>query len=365
MDQRIGVRELARLAKVSVGTVDRALNGRGEISEKTRQRILQLAQQYGYQPNLAARALSVGKSPIRIGVCLPRHFHVFYDQIRDGILSEAARFKHLGVEILYEPTDHLGIGEANIISAVAAGGVKALILTPGDPVALAPVIDKAEKELNVRVVCVASDDSLSQRSTWIAVDPKMNGMMAAELMANFLLPGSRVAIVTGQLKTEDHLRKVEGFSTVFPRDCAGGRVVEIIEGHDFEEETYRKTLRFLQAHKNLQGIYVSTAICLPVCRALEDVGRAGKVKVIGTDLFLEAVPYLLSGTISALMYQRPYVQGQLAVRFVVDHCVNGTPLPAKHPVDPAVVLKSNLSTFREVRKAGDVVVAAHQKMLGD
>ena len=59
MAQKIGVRELARLAKVSVGTVDRALNGRGEISEKTRRHILLLAEHHGYQPNLAARALGL------------------------------------------------------------------------------------------------------------------------------------------------------------------------------------------------------------------------------------------------------------------------------------------------------------------
>jgi LacI family transcriptional regulator, galactose operon repressor len=364
-DKKIGVRELARLANVSVGTVDRALNGRGEISEATRQRILALAEQQGYQPNLAARALSVKRSRIRIGVCLPRHFHVFYDQIRDGILNEASRFKHLGVEILFHPTDHLGLNEAGVVSGVLDSGVRALILTPGDPVALAPIIDNAETERNIRVICVASDDSQSRRSTWIAVDPKMNGMMAAELMANFLPPASRTAIVTGFLKTEDHLRKVEGFSEVFPCECFGGRVVEVIEGHDYEEETYKKTLRFLQGRRQVEGIYVSTAICLPVCRALEETGKAGKIKVIATDLFLEAVPHLLSRTIAAIIHQRPYTQGQLAVRFLVDHIVNGSRLPERHAIDPAVVLKANLATFREVRNRADVVAASQPRAGGD
>ena len=357
-EKKVGVRELARLARVSVGTVDRALNGRPEISEETRERILRLADKHGYRPNPAARALSVGRSKIRIGVCLPRHFHVFYDQIRDGILDEAARFRHAGVEILFQPTDHLGMGEVRVVKDVLKRGVRALILTPGDAAALAPVIDQAETKANVRVVCVASDDSMSRRSTWIAVDPRMNGHMASELMANFLPANSGVAIVTGMLKTEDHAQKVEGFAEAFPRDCPGGRIVEVIEGNDYEDETYEKTLRLLRSGKKLDGIYVSTAIMLPVCRALEETGRAGRIKVIATDLFLEAVPHLLRGTISAIIYQRPYTQGQLAVRFLMDHIMNGTRLPERHALAPSVVLKSNLAMFREVRKRAEIVATA-------
>jgi LacI family transcriptional regulator len=346
--KKIGVRELAQLARVSIGTVDRALNGRKEISEKTRERILQLAREHGYEPNLAARALSVRRSTLRIGVCIPSHFPVFYDQIREGILAEASRFKHLGVEIVYRPTDHLGLRETSAVGSVLESGVRGLILTPGDPGKLAPVINKAEEELNVRVVCVATDDSMSRRSTWVAVDPRINGMMAAELMANFVPPRARVAVVTGMMKTEDHRVKVEGFSEVFPRDCPGGKVVEVIEGHDYYEETHKKVSQLLRDNKKIDGIYVSTAICVPVCRALEEAGLAGKVKVVSTDLFLDAVPFFQNRTISAAMYQRPYQQGQIAVRLLVDHLVNGAELPVRYPINPSVVLRSNLTMFREV-----------------
>jgi hypothetical protein len=80
--KKIGVRELARLARVPVGTVDPA-----------------------------ARSLSVRKATFRIGVCLPGHFLVFYDQIQEGILNEAGRFRQKDAEIDYQPTNRLGIGK--------------------------------------------------------------------------------------------------------------------------------------------------------------------------------------------------------------------------------------------------------------
>src|SRR5258707_4071981 len=50
--------------------------------------ILQIARQVGYAPNLAARALSVAKADTKIGVCVPREIHFFYDQLWSGILEE-------------------------------------------------------------------------------------------------------------------------------------------------------------------------------------------------------------------------------------------------------------------------------------
>jgi len=66
--ERRGIHLIAELAHVSIGTVDRALHGRAGIKESTRQRILQIARQVGYTPNLAARALSVAKANTKIGV---------------------------------------------------------------------------------------------------------------------------------------------------------------------------------------------------------------------------------------------------------------------------------------------------------
>lgn len=79
--QRRGIQLIAEIADVSIGTVDRALHGRPGINEATRQRILKIAEQIAYTPNLAARALSVSRATARIGVCIPREIRFFYDQL--------------------------------------------------------------------------------------------------------------------------------------------------------------------------------------------------------------------------------------------------------------------------------------------
>ena len=348
--RRIGIHEIARLAGVSIGTVDRALHGRKGISEKTRQRVLTIAKNADYRPNLAARALSTAKPIARIGVCIPREIHFFYDQVRQGIWAEARSHEHLGVEFIYRPVDRQGMGEAEKLEELLASDIQGLILTPGDPQKLTPVINEAEKK-RIRVICVATDAPDSNRSSVVCVNPELNGRIAGELMGRFVAPRSRVAIVTGMLQTEDHHQKVRGFSEAFPRTCEGGEVVEVLEGHDDEDETFMKCSGLLQRTKRLAGVYVSTANCLPVCRAVTVLGLARKIKVITTDLFQEMVPYFEKGTIVASVYQRPYVQGQRAVRLLVEHIFSGQPFPRNYFLNPGIVLGSNLRLFREIRHA--------------
>lgn len=343
---RIGIPQLAKLARVSIGTVDRALHARKGVSEATRERILVIAKRLGYTPNLAARMLSVGRVTVKIGVCIPQHD--FYDQVRNGILDESRRFECLGVEVVYRPIAKLGAGEYESLKEMLETDATAVILTPGDPCRIRPLIDEAEGK-NIRVVCVASDASRSSRSSVVCVNPDLGGRLAAELMARFVAPRAKTAVITGMLCTEDHRKKTEGFCAMFSQYCEAGEVVEVIEGHDNAEETFQKCLDFLGRCPDITGLYVNIGLSMPVCYALRARGLAGKVRLIGTDLYEEMVPFFEKQAIDASIYQRPYVQGQTAVRLIIEHALHGRPIPSTYYLSPAIVMRANLYEFRETR----------------
>ncbi len=348
--KRVGVHEIARLAKVSIGTVDRALHGRPGISETTRERILRIAKKVGYSPDRAARALSVGRSQFRIGICIPEEIRFFYDQMRAGICDEARRAEYLGLEIVARPVQKLGDSEKEQLASLLRERIHGLIVVPGNPSIVTPLIDRAEAQ-GIRVVCISSDAPQSGRSTVVCVNPELNGRLAAELMAKFVPCGADVAIVTGMLTTEDHRQKVKGFRDAFAEYSHGGRVIGVIEAHESEEESYRKTRELLCGNPSLRGLYVSTVNCLPVCRAMYEHGRGSDVRLIATDLFAEMVPFFESGIIGASIYQDPYTQGRNAVRILVDHLVEKVSIPTTNYLNPGIVLQSNLQLFREVQPA--------------
>jgi LacI family transcriptional regulator len=343
----VTVYDIARITEVSIGTVDRALHARKGINVETRERILRTARELGYKPNLGARALAVGRAPLCIGVCIPREIHSFWNQVRRGILDEVRRFETFGVRIIYRSFPRLGMGEFEEVRELLDSGIRALILAAGDPAGLAPLIEEAEKR-RIRVLCVHSDAPGTPRSTVICVNPELTGQCAAELMAKLLPPNSRVAMSTGMLHVEAHRMKINGFCDAFTRFCKGGKVIEVIQDHEDQEEARRKCKSLLERFPAINGFYVSTANCLPICEELHAVGLSGKVTLITTDLSRQMVPYINDGTISASIYQRPHAQGQVAVRLAVDELLSGLPLPHSYYLAPQIVLQSNLGLFREI-----------------
>ena len=303
-----------------------------------------------YTPNLAARSLSVARKSGRVGVCIPREIHFFYDQLWSGILDEARRVAQLGIQFDHRPIQVLGEGDTDVFSGLVHAGVDGIILTAGNPQGLTPLINEAEAQ-GIRVVCVSTDAPESRRSSIVCVEPSLNGNLAGELMGKLVPPNSKVAVVAGMLTAEDHRKKTAGFSQALPRHCAGGEIVAVIEGHEDEEESFQKTSDLLRQVPDLAGLYVNTVNCLPVCRALKAQNRAGKVKLITTDLFAEMSPYFQEGTITASIYQQPHRQGQLAVRVMADHLTNKIHFPPTVHLSPGLVMSSNLHLFREMRPA--------------
>ncbi|MGN6489916.1 MAG: LacI family DNA-binding transcriptional regulator [Devosia sp.] len=80
------LRELAARLDVSVGTVSRALSGDPAIALKTRQRVAEAAQRYGYVPNLAARQLVSGRSGF-VGFVMPVRGPSFIDSYLGEFLT--------------------------------------------------------------------------------------------------------------------------------------------------------------------------------------------------------------------------------------------------------------------------------------
>src|SRR5258708_29277574 len=118
-------------------------------------------------------------------------------------------------------------------------------------------------------------------------------------MGKLVLPGSKVAVVAGMLRAEDHRKKADGFIETFPRYCAGGKIIKTIEGHEDEDETFQKASELLRQVPDVAGIYVNTVNCLPVCRALGATGLAGKVKLVATALLAETFSNVKQGNVRA------------------------------------------------------------------
>ena len=340
-----GIREIAESLGISIGTVDRALHDRPGIKQETRNRILERAKALGYRPNLAARFLSSRKQ-LRIGVNLPREIASFFDLVRDGIQEAVRSVETSDVRVIHRSYPGLGDGEEEALADALADDLHGLIMVPGQPVTLAPLLTKAA-ERGLPVVCVNTDAPEVEHLVTVCVDSLTTGSLVGELMGRFVAGKGRVMVVTGQLSTIDHAQKVAGFRQALSEMWPDLRIAAVVEAHDHEPEAYEKSRQVLAKAPDIEGIYVSTVNSVPVLRAIEEVGLAGRVTVITSDLFPALAPLIESGRVAATMYQRPSIQGQLAFRALYRFLVDGVrPRPVIR-MAPHIVMKSNLKLFMD------------------
>lgn len=98
---RVSIRDIARAAETSVSTVSRALNDHPDVSPETRERILRIAQAYGYERNMLAHSLISGRSGL-ISVIMPDIDYDYQLQFLRGMTHAAQRF---GQELLLTVKD--------------------------------------------------------------------------------------------------------------------------------------------------------------------------------------------------------------------------------------------------------------------
>ncbi len=88
MKTKVTLADVASEAGVSTQTVSRAINDKGEISEETRQRVLQVAQRLGFRPNRIARSLVTDQTMI-LGLIVPDITNPFFSEIALGAGEQA------------------------------------------------------------------------------------------------------------------------------------------------------------------------------------------------------------------------------------------------------------------------------------
>ncbi|MGN0894854.1 MAG: LacI family DNA-binding transcriptional regulator, partial [Succinivibrio sp.] len=171
----VTLKDLAKASGVSIGTVSRALNDKNEVSAKTSERIRQLAQELGYIPNRAGRALSAQRSINYVGISIPSINSPFFDDLKKGIDQALHEFKDLGIDIILKEQEGWDVNtQIKSIDELEAAGCKAFVICSVD----SPLIREKIDELTDKgypVVLLNNDLPGSKRLCFVGPDYYKSG----------------------------------------------------------------------------------------------------------------------------------------------------------------------------------------------
>jgi LacI family transcriptional regulator len=125
--QRVTIREVADRAGVSIATVSRVLNGRGDVSDETRELVSRVIRDHGYTANRSARGLSAGRTDL-VGVLVPLVYPAYFSAILAGAAEALAEHE---LRLVLSPTGHQHDREVSLLDRLMGGLTDgALIVLP-------------------------------------------------------------------------------------------------------------------------------------------------------------------------------------------------------------------------------------------
>ncbi|MFH6935152.1 LacI family DNA-binding transcriptional regulator [Flavobacterium sp. FlaQc-30] len=318
MDKKYTIKDIAKMAGVSKGTVDRVLHNRGKVSPTALDKINEVLNVINYEPNLIARNLKNNKI-YRICVLLPDpEIDPYWLPCVNGIQDAKTEFKAYSVIIethYFNPESTKSFLSTN----------EKIINQSPDAVLIAPLfhketleIIKQYDELNIMVNTFNNQVESSSIKSFVGQDLYKSGRVAASLM-NLILPKGQIAIIhiDESLKNAVHMQKKEqGFRNYFEEKNLSDFNLTTLKLKHSNIET--KFTAFLEENPNLSGIFITTSKAYQIASLLTST-KDKKIAIIGYDLIEKNVNFLNQGLVHFLIHQNQKRQAYLGVSTLVEH----------------------------------------------
>ncbi|NTH16604.1 LacI family transcriptional regulator [Agrobacterium rhizogenes] len=308
---RKGLQDVAALAGVGIATVDRVLNERGNVSEKTAVRVLEAAKHL----NLRRTLPSVRHRTIRIEVVLRGPVDEFFQRLNQA-------FGRMGAQLDRSIILHRSTVDERrpltLVHHVAASTADAIILFSGTANAALLEAIGGKTARGIPVLTINSDLPESTRSVHIGPDHYRMGRTAAFFMAKMARPGS-LLIVRHSEGYRGHSDRVQGFLDGLSKRRADLLVADILSGQDQTSLTHQLVYKALSKRDDVVGIYSAGGGPAGVTPALESLELAGKVIYIGHELTETSSQALRRGVQTLALDQNPEEQARQALGYLLKH----------------------------------------------
>jgi LacI family transcriptional regulator len=338
----VRIKDIALKANVSVGTVDRVLHNRGRVAEDVRQRVLQIAEELQYEPNLIARTLGSNRV-YRVAALVPDpRLDVYWQQAHSGVEKAQKELRRYGVRVEPFPFNQHDVG--SFLEQAAA-----LTQNPPDGILVAPLFYRESLPLfeawqaqDIPFVAFNTQIPESQPLSYIGQDSYGSGFLAGKLL-HYGQPGPAtflVAHIAEDFTNSAHLiRKEQGFLSYFEQHDPAGQYTVIHA--DLAVDTVQRQLdALLWQHPAIGGIFVTTSKAYVLAPLLPR-----RIRLVGYDLLPENQRYLREGAIDFLINQNPQGQGYWGVVRLADHLVFRQPVAPLYHLPLDIVTKENLAYY--------------------
>lgn len=347
-DKKITIKDIAKLAQVSAGTVDRVLHNRGKVSDSNRKKVDSVLKEINYEPNLIAKTLKNNRIFRLIAIIPSSDKDEYWQKARRGLMAGLKEFKSFGIDISIIEFDINHSKSFNIACQETVDqkpdGVLAVPIFHDE----APLQFKAFDNHEIPYMTFNTHLQELNPRCYIGQHHLQSGRLAAQLTLVHRKTKGAVAMIHVNEHPDkvDHAREKEaGFKTYLQENQMKPTTfhsISVNEGPQFTAELSHA----LQQIRNLSAVHVSTSKAFLVNDTLKKIHPAATLS--GYDLVSNNVTLLKNHEVQFLIDQKPIEQAYQGVLRFTDLLIFRKPIASKYLLPLNVALAENIDSMLSV-----------------
>ena len=345
---KIRIKDIARIANVSIGTVDRVLHNRGEVSDATRMRIEKVIAENNYELDILASNLA-SKRQFRFAVVMPDtvNGHVFWELPKKGIEDTLDEVGHFKISI-----DYYRFSQTN--KSDFSRAVRAFPFTQYQGILFAPVFHKESsdflhkcKDNNIPVVLFNSILEDAEYESFVGQDAFKSGYLAGKLMSYCLTSVRNLMVINLSARKDNYshiIKREEGFRNYFEQHPGKVDNLITIDLSGVGDNLLYSELDRLIKENDPAGIFVTNSRVHKVAGYLSERGIM-RMRLIGYDLLQESKEFLKREYIDFLISQKPEEQARKGLLTLVNLCILNKKPAKEQLLSLDIITKENIEFY--------------------
>ena len=353
MAEKIRIKDIAERAGVSVGTVDRVLHDRPNVSKPAREKVEKALKEMNYQPNMYASALAYNKS-YTFYLLIPKHeSEAYWEEIEEGArkCEEIRRDFHIDVEIrFYERSSEDSFREQG--NAIVEAKPEGVIVVPSSLMVTRDFTEQLHA-FNIPFIMLDSYMPDLKPLSFFGQDSFCSGFFAAKTL---MMIASKETEIMMMRQTKDGLvvskqqdNREVGFRHYMHDHFPSIKINDLDLPLNGTRAEYVKMLeRYFNTHPNTHHCITFTSKAHIVGDFLLKTNRRD-IQIMGYDMVEKNARCLREGSISFLIAQHAYMQGYNCVETLFRALVLKKKVTPVNYMPIELLMKENVDFYRRTQ----------------
>lgn len=353
MTEKIRIKDIAERAGVSVGTVDRVLHERPNVSKPAREKVEKALKEMNYQPNMYASALAYNKS-YTFYLLIPEHeSEAYWEEIEEGAqkCEDMRRDFHISLEIrYYERSNEESFRDVS--ASIMKESPDGVIVVPASLDATREFTDQLH-EAEIPFIMLDSYMPDLKPLSFFGQDSFCSGFFAAKMLMMIASKESAIMLMrktrNGKVVSKQQDNREVGFRHYMHDHFPNVEIIVLDLPLMGTRQEYNKMLeKFFSEHPQIHHCITLTSKAHIVGEFLLKTNRRN-VQIMGYDMVEKNAKCLREGSISFLIAQHAYMQGFSCVESLFRAIVLKKKVTPVNYMPIELLMKENVDFYRRTQ----------------